>query len=168
MAQLVLTVAGSDRAGLVKALADVIAEHGGNWEQSELSELAGVFAGVVLVSVDDAGAQQLADDLGALDGLLRVSAQSGSAVTAAAGPTLTFTVLGNDRPGIVRDVTSVLEIRALSIDRFESRTIEAPMAGGVLFEATAVVRMSQGADASAVIAELETLAGEIQVDLTVG
>ncbi len=168
MAQLVLTVAGSDRAGLVKALADVIAEHGGNWEQSELSELAGVFAGVVLVSVDDARAQQLADDLGALDGLLRVSAQSGSTTAPAAGPTLTFTVLGNDRPGIVRDVTSVLETRALSIDRFESRTIEAPMAGGVLFEATAVVRMPQGADASAVIAELETLAGEIQVDLTVG
>lgn len=168
MAQLVLTVAGSDRAGLVKALADVIAEHGGNWEQSELSELAGVFAGVVLVSVDDADARALTDDLNRLDGLLRVSAQSGSSTPVSAGPTLTFTVLGNDRPGIVRDVTSVLEDRALSIDRFESRTLEAPMAGGVLFEATAIVRMPQGADAAAVIAELEKLAGEIQVDLSVG
>ena len=167
MAHLVLTVAGSDRAGLVKALADVIAEHGGNWERSELSELAGVFAGVVLVSVDDAQAEAFTSALSRLDGLLRVTAQSGSAASEASGTPLTFTVLGNDRPGIVRDVTAVLEEKALSIDRFESRTLEAPMAGGVLFEASAVVRVPEGADAASLTAALERLAGEIQVDLTV-
>ncbi len=167
MAQLVLTAAGSDRAGLVKALAEVVAKHGGNWGRSELSELAGVFAGVVLVSVDDANVDALTEDLLQLDGLLRVTAQTGSAEPAASAPALTFTILGNDRPGIVRDITSVLEHRTLSIDRFESRTLEAPMAGGVLFEATAVVRLPAGADAAATISDLERVANEIQVDLTV-
>ena len=48
--RLVLTVIGDDRAGLVEALSDVVAAHGGNWEHSQLAELAGKFAGIVVVS----------------------------------------------------------------------------------------------------------------------
>jgi len=47
MTTLVLTVVGADRAGLVAAVADVVTEHGGNWENSELAELAGAFAGII-------------------------------------------------------------------------------------------------------------------------
>ena len=56
MATLVLTVIGDDRAGLVNALADVVTAHGGNWERSQLAELAGKFAGIVLVLDVFAGA----------------------------------------------------------------------------------------------------------------
>ena len=51
MTTLILTVAGSDRPGLVAAVADIVDAHGGNWESSQLAELAGVFAGVIQVSV---------------------------------------------------------------------------------------------------------------------
>lgn len=167
MAQLVLTLAGSDRAGLVKALAEVVAEHDGNWERSELSELAGVFAGVVLVSVADDRAEAFTSALSSLDGLLKVTAHGGTQDDGAPdGQSLEFTVLGNDRPGIVRDVTTALERHSVNIDRFESRTLEAPMAGGMLFEATAVVRMAGDEDAVALMRALERLADEIQVDLT--
>ena len=60
MATLVLTVIGDDRAGLVNALADVVTAHGGNWERSQLAELAGKFAGIVQVSVADERADELA------------------------------------------------------------------------------------------------------------
>ena len=55
MTTLVLTVIGDDRAGLVKALADVVSAHDGNWEQSHLAELAGQFAGIVVVTVPGGG-----------------------------------------------------------------------------------------------------------------
>ncbi len=168
MTHLVLTLAGSDRAGLVKALADVVAEHDGNWERSELAELAGVFAGVVLVSVPESRAAALTEALNGLEGLLRVNAHEGAAASDAPSAPFTFTVLGNDRPGIVREVTGVLSAHALSIDRFESRTLDAPMAGGTLFEATAVVRMPEDGDPVPLIAALERLAAEIQVDLNLG
>ena len=71
MAHLVLTVVGDDRAGLVSALAHTIAGHGGNWEQSELAELAGAFAGIVLVSVPDEQQHALTAALSELDGLLK-------------------------------------------------------------------------------------------------
>lgn len=169
MAHLVLTVVGDDRAGLVSALAHEVAAHGGNWEQSELAELAGAFAGIVLVSIADDSVDALTTALEGLDGLLRVTAHGGTVSPAnASGRALAFTVIGNDRPGIVRDVTAAITAHALSIDSFRSRTIEAPMAGGTLFEATVTITVPREGDAVAITTALEQLAGEIQVDLSVG
>ncbi len=169
MANLVLTVVGDDRAGLVNALAHAIADHGGNWEQSELAELAGAFAGIVLVSVSDEHQQSLMAALNGLDGLLRVTIHDAPAAASVEAPhAVSFTVIGNDRAGIVRDVTAAIAAHALSIDTFRSRTLEAPMAGGTLFEATVTVSLPADEDADALTAALEALAGEIQVDLTVG
>ncbi len=169
MAHLVLTVVGDDRPGLVNALAEQVAAHGGNWERSELAELAGAFAGIVLVSVPDDRQAAFTDALQSLDGMLRVTAHGGgsTAETVAGERALEVTVLGNDRAGIVRDVTAAIARHALSIDTFRSRTLEAPMAGGTLFEAVVVFRVPQDADAGTVTTALEQLAGEIQVDLTV-
>lgn len=169
MAHLVLTVVGDDRAGLVSALARTIAEYGGNWEQSELAELAGAFAGIVLVSIDDDRMPALTDALNGLDGLLRVTAHGASASDSAADDSrrVSFTVLGNDRPGIVRDLTGTIAEHALSIDSLRSRTLEAPMAGGLLFEATVSVSLGADQDAAELTTALESLADEIQVDLTV-
>jgi glycine cleavage system regulatory protein len=167
MAKLVLTAVGDDRAGLVRSLADIVDAHGGNWETSELAELAGVFAGVILVSVPDEAVLALRADLAGLDGLLQVTPHVGSEESSRTGVQVEFTVLGNDRPGIVRDISEALAAHRLTIDHLTSRTLEAPMSGGTLFEATVRVRPLTGADLDAAVSDLERLAGEIQVDLTV-
>ena len=41
---LVVTFVGSDRPGLVEALARVVTEHQGNWERSRMARLAGRFS----------------------------------------------------------------------------------------------------------------------------
>lgn len=166
MTQLVLTVVGDDRVGLVRTLADTVAAHGGNWERSELAELAGAFAGIVLVEIPIDRAAALVEALERLDGLLRVTTHRPLAPTEATGQALRFTVLGNDHPGIVRKISDAIGAHALSIDALTSRTLDAPMAGGTLFEATLVVSLPAGFDTDEVIADLERLAGEIQVDLT--
>ncbi|MDQ2697577.1 MAG: amino acid-binding ACT protein, partial [Actinomycetota bacterium] len=164
MATLVLTLVGDDRAGLVQAVADAVTAHGGNWERSELAELAGAFAGIVLVSVPDSSRDALVEELNALSGLLHITPHEGAPVAEAdAGDRFVFTVLGNDHPGIVREITHALVRHGLSIDRFTSRTLEAPMAGGTLFEARVSVRIGDAGSTSAATHELERLAGEIQV-----
>ncbi|GAA3772021.1 glycine cleavage system regulatory protein [Microbacterium kribbense] len=168
MAYLVLTVVGDDRAGIVQTLAEVVARHGGNWERSELAELAGAFAGIVLVEIADDKRDGLAEALSDLEGTLHVTPYHGPTQTAPAqGEEVTFTVLGNDRPGLVRDVTRAVAAGGLTIDRLTSRTAPAPMSGGELFEATVTARAAAGADVAAAVDALEKLAGEIQVDLTV-
>ncbi|CAL8976544.1 Glycine cleavage system transcriptional repressor [Propionicimonas sp. T2.31MG-18] len=167
MSNLVLTVVGDDRAGLVAALADVVSAHGGNWEHSQLAELAGTFAGIVVVSVPDDRLADLTAALGQLDGLLKVTAHPGSDAPAVpAQKDLTLTVLGNDHPGIVRDISAVLSRHGASIESLTSESREAPMSGGRLFEATVVARLPQGAEPATIAADLERLAAEILVDIS--
>ena len=63
MTILVLTLLGTDRAGLVSAVSRLISEHGGSWERSQLAHLAGTFAGIVEVDVPAARADALAGDI---------------------------------------------------------------------------------------------------------
>lgn len=171
MATLVLTVAGDDRAGLVKALADVVSAHGGNWERSHLAELAGTFAGVVLVTVPDAGATALREALAPLDGLLEVAVRDAAGTrdtVAAQRRRVRVDVLGNDHPGIVQAVSGVLAAHGASVAELETATTDAPMAGGRLFEAHALVELPDGVDTAALQADLERIASEVQVDVTLG
>ena len=168
---LVLTVIGNDRAGLVKALADVIEQGGGNWERSHLTELAGKFAGIVTVTVAPDRADALRAALAPLEGLLDIAvhdaATSGEpAARAGVGQELRIQVLGNDRPGIVGAVSGVLAKHHLSVADLESLTRDAPMAGGRLFEASALVTVPAEADLDALRTDLEELASEIMVDVS--
>lgn len=183
MTTLVLTLVGDDRAGLVAAVADLVAAHGGNWENSELAELAGAFAGIVEVSIAPERADDLRAALSALDGLLTVNVHSGAESgreergtraphpldpAVAASRLLTIRVLGNDHPGIVREISSALRAHDLSIDRMTTETRDAAMYGGRLFEATVAVRVPASVDLAEVTDELERLAAEIQVDVVLG
>jgi glycine cleavage system regulatory protein len=170
MTTLVLTLVGDDRAGLVAAVADVVDAHGGNWEDSQLAELSGAFAGIVQISVDAEGADALRAALSALDGLLTVTVHSSEKPESdAASPRhLTVGVLGNDRPGIVREISSALRTHEVSIDRMTTVTRDAAMYGGRLFEATVSARVPASVDLAEMKAELERIATEIQVDVTLG
>lgn len=172
MPRLVLTVIGDDRAGLVSALADVVTAHDGNWEDSQLAELAGKFAGIVVVGVPAERVESLTSALRELDGLLEVSSHPGTegvggVADDADAQRLTVDLLGNDSPGIVREVSSVLNRHELSIETMTTETREAPMAGGLLFEAHVVVRVPGGSDTAALRADLERLATELLVDIAV-
>lgn len=166
MATLVLTVIGDDRAGLVNAVAEVVARHGGNWEQSQMAELAGKFAGIVLVTVPDADADGLVAALQPLQGLLDITAQVGGApVTVPEAQRFVLDLVGADRPGIVREITEVLAAHGVNIDSLRTEARDAPMSGGRLFEAHAVLETSVATDLGALRVALERLADELMVDI---
>lgn len=163
-----LTVIGDDRAGLVNAVADAVTTHGGNWERSEMAELAGKFAGIVLVTVPDDNADDLTRALRPLAGLLDVTAQVAASRTKrsdASRPTFTLDLLGGDRPGIVSDISRVLADHDVNIGTLRTDTRDAPMAGGRLFEATATLESRSETDLDALRADLEALANELMVDI---
>ena len=76
-------------------------------------------------------------------------------------------LLGNDRPGIVAAVSGVLARHGLGVADLQTATRAAPMAGGLLFEASAVVTVDSDAALDAVRTALEELATEILVDVSV-
>ncbi|MGC0371075.1 glycine cleavage system protein R [Microbacterium sp. SLBN-111] len=166
MTTLVITVVGDDRAGLVASLADIVDAHGGNWETSELAELAGAFAGIVEVSVAPDRADDLRAALEAAAGTLRVTVHGPAPVAANPARTVALTVMGNDRPGIVREITSALNARGASIARMSTETTDAAMAGGRLFEASVTATLAEGGGVDELVEDLQGLAAEIQVDVT--
>jgi glycine cleavage system regulatory protein len=167
MATLVLTVIGDDRSGLVEALSSVIARHGGNWERSRMAELAGKFAGIVLVSVPDESSDALVAELAPLsgDGLLDITVERGAGGDHHERPVFLLSLLGNDQPGIVHEVSAALASRGVSISDLRTETRAAPMAGGVLFEAEATLEAPPGMSGHELREVLEQLAGALMVDI---
>ncbi len=170
MATLVLTVIGDDRSGLVSALSGVIADHDGSWQRSQMARLAGKFAGIVVVAVPDDRAQALIDELGPLgtQGLLDVTVERGSdeGATVADATRISLELVGADRPGIVHDISRVLAEQLVGIEDLRTATREAPMAGGMLFEATATLLAPPDVPIADLQAVLEELANELMVDLS--
>lgn len=167
MTTLVLTVVGDDRSGLVSAVADIVQAHGGNWENSELAELAGAFAGIIEVSAVPDRAEALRAALEGLAGTLAVTVHTGSPTAAAAAVrSVRFDVVGNDRPGIVHEVSAALSARGASIERMSTQTTDAAMAGGRLFEASITAAVGADVAVDDLVTDLERLAAEIQVDVT--
>lgn len=168
MGTLVITVIGDDRAGLVSALADIIAEHSGSWGRSQLAELAGKFAGIVTVEVPDEQSEALVAALEPLKGVLETSVHT--VADRRTAPDVEeqhqLELVGNDRPGIVKEISGVLSRHDVTIDELSTRTIPAPMTGGELFEASITLRPSAQTRLEAVRADLEELAGELMVDIT--
>ncbi|WP_203566761.1 glycine cleavage system protein R [Aestuariimicrobium ganziense] len=167
MAHLILTLIGEDRPGLVQSVAEVVSAHAGNWERSQLAHLAGQFAGLVEVGVDNDQADDLVAALRGLEGL-EVTLRTGRA-TEAPPPArrIVLDLVGNDRLGIVADVTSALAARGANIERLETTTEEAPMAGGSIFRARVEASVVDRAELADLTQALEDLAGELMVDLEV-
>jgi glycine cleavage system regulatory protein len=167
VATLVLTVIGDDRAGLVNSLADAVSRHGGNWEQSQLTELAGKFAGIVVVSVPDDARERLVGALAPLPGLVVHAYDGDRHPEPLPEPTLVLDLIGHDRPGIVNQITGVVARHGLSILLLVTETLDAPMSGGRLFKAHLGASGSPSTDTVAVRADLERLANELMVDISV-
>ncbi len=166
MASLILTVVGPDRPGLVRALSEAVAARGGSWLESRMARLAGQFAGIVLVEAPDS----LRDDLHALENHgLRIVVQSGVAGGAVTPvqPRLALEVVGNDRPGIVRDIAQILAANAVNIEELTTGVASGSFSGEILFRVTALVRAPNDAAVDAMRAGLEELGNELMVDIQV-
>jgi glycine cleavage system regulatory protein len=166
---LVLTVIGEDRPGLVEALAELIAEHEGSWDESRMARLAGHFAGVVQVHLPEARAQGLID---ALPGLARRGLQASvvdsdwSLATVDHRRSFRLELVGQDRPGIVKEISSALSGLGVSVQDLRTVVESAPMSGESLFRATAELAPPADVDLDTVRAALERLADELMVDMT--
>lgn len=167
MALLVLSVVGSDRPGLTRALARAVLSAGGNWLESHLSRLGGLYVGSVLVELPADAIEALRAAVGAVDAQgLEVRIAPAVEAEAGAGEAFRFSLVGQDRPGIVDQVTAALSGLGANIETFETWTAPEPHSGGVLFNMEAQLRLPPGLAAGRVQAALEDISAEIMVDIS--
>jgi glycine cleavage system regulatory protein len=167
MASVILSVSGSDRPGLTEALAGAVLQAGGNWLESHLSRLGGLFVGSVLVELAPEKLDALRQAVSAVDAKgLEVRLAPAVEGAAAAGGTLQLSLVGQDRPGIVRQVTAALSGLEVNIETFETRVSPEPQTGASLFHMEADLRLPAGVTAAKVQDALEAISAEIMVDIS--
>jgi glycine cleavage system regulatory protein len=167
MASLILSVIGSDRPGLTEALARAVLSAGGNWLQSHLSRLGGLYVGSVLVELETDRVDELRKAVGAVDAEgLEVRIAPAVETPGAAGDAIHLGLVGQDRPGIVRQVTAVLSGLDVNIEDFDTQITAEPYSGAALFNMDARLRLPPGLSAAGVQAALEAISAEIMVDIS--
>jgi glycine cleavage system regulatory protein len=169
MTELVLTIIGRDRAGVVASLADVVRFHEGNWKRSELAEIAGTFAGVVVVEVGEDHVDELLTNLLILrDHGLHVTAQQvEEPVTAPDADEVRLRLTGDDRPGIVHEISTAISEAGISISRLGTVTDLPGQDGRRRFEITVRLTVPVEADLDGVLDSLGQVAAGLGIVLDV-
>lgn len=166
MDHLVLTVIAPDQPGLVERIAQCIAAHGGNWLESRMSRMAGQFAGILRVAVPAEGYDELVEGLQGLNehGIRVLLAESGIEPSCTWKPIL-LDLVGNDRPGIVRDITRLLSENGINLEHLTTEVAPAPMSSEPLFHAEAVLAVPLTLSLDLLRDKLEDLADDLMVEL---
>ena len=164
---IVITVVSDDHPGIVEALSEVIADHGGNWAESSMMSLAGKFAGILLVQLPLENSQAFLAGLDELEsrGMQVLAQSSADAPVADSAREHSLELVGQDRPGIIHEITEVLAEFDVNVQELETTVQSASMSGESLFMAHARIFIPPEVDMEELQAELEDLANELMVDI---
>ena len=169
LSTLVMTVISPDRPGLVELVTAHVVEHGGNWLESRMCRLGGQFAGIVRVEVPAEKCDALIASLAKLekDGL-NISARKEPGATASSrGTVATIELVGQDRPGILHQISRVLAQNGVNVEELSSDRVDAPMDGSMLFQARATVLLPAGVSIGQLRSALEKIASDLMVDVNI-
>src|SRR5437016_45494 len=165
---LVMTVIGHDRPGLVESVAAVVAEHGGNWLESRMSRLGGQFAGILRVEVPLEKEGPLVAGLKALAsrGLTVVVHADQSKPIPRNARLSMVEIVGQDRPGIVRQISHALASYGVNVEELHTECGSAAMSGETLFKARARLSLPESCNMAELRQKLEKIAEDLIVDIS--
>ena len=165
---LVMTVIGRDRLGLVESVAELVVAHGGNWLESRMSRLGGQFAGILRVEVPDTKKADLTAALKRLEakGLAIVVQPDVTQPDLEKERLSTLEIVGQDRPGIVRQISGVLAKQGVNVEELQTECASAAMSGETLFKARATLEIPKSCDTVALRRELERIASDLIVEIS--
>jgi len=167
----VLTLAGSDRIGLVQHVTESILECGGDVQASRMARLGGEFAMLLLVSIPDAETERLAANVKNLsgEGFKVELTETDWGVTAARKDWLPYQieVRGANHEGIIHQIADHLSKQGINIESIDTDVVPAPMSGAPLFTMDAIVVVPPDMPRNKWQASLEEVADRLNVDLEV-
>jgi glycine cleavage system transcriptional repressor len=140
---IVFTLTGADRIGIVEDVTQLLLAHGGNVETSRMARLGGAFAMLMLVSIPAAQRASLETDLETLAAqgykVTTEYTEQTYAETQAGWQPFQIAVQGADHEGIVHEIAAYLAGRGINIESMDTETTPAPISGSPLFAMTALI-----------------------------
>ena len=164
MKQLIVTIIGKDKPGLVKQLSGTLFFNHANCLSSSLTQLCGQFAGIVQIDVADEYLFSLRQALADIEALhIHIVEDHTQTVTTYVAQQLTVT--GNDRRGIVKQVTRHLTQLGVNIAKLKTETQSAPNWGYPIFIAEFQLQTPHEISAAMIQQQLEQLADDLTIDI---
>ncbi|MCC5833853.1 MAG: glycine cleavage system protein R [Opitutales bacterium] len=167
MNQLVITLMGPDRPGIVADLAGWVTEQGGNWLESRMLRLGGQFAGTLRIEIDPAALPMLEEKLASLRerGLRLDWTHEPKTSPKTKRRSCLLKLCAQDQPGIVKQVFEVFSAHKVNVEELKTGTRGAPWSGHTLFEAEAQLSIPESVDLSSVRQSLEALSNDLMVEI---
>jgi glycine cleavage system transcriptional repressor len=167
---LVFTLTGPDRIGIVEDVTQLMLKHDGNVETSRMMRLGGAFAVLMLVSIPADQIAHLNKDVESLiaEGYKVTTSQTDEADTGKRGwLPYQIELQGADHEGIVHEVARHLSQHGINIESMDTALVAAPMSGVPLFTMTAHVAVPPDLIEQDWVAELEGVGQHLNVDIQV-
>ena len=164
MKSIVITMVGNDKPGLIDSIAKIINSADGSWQASSFAQMAGQFAGFAEILISEESEEALLKELAAHPDL-KITLSEGLASDRNALQTAIVDIEGNDRTGIVRELSGVLNQFDLNIMQFDSSCESAPNWGNQIFKARANVELPDALDVDELKEALEALSDDLMVDI---
>jgi glycine cleavage system transcriptional repressor len=169
--EIVLTLTGHDRVGIVKEITNVLVKHGGNVVNSRMARLGGEFAMLALVALDE-------KDLPTLEANFQKLREEGFQITLqqteddhakkfAGWLPYQIEVLGADHEGIIHEIAQHLAQQGINFEDVETTTSPAPMSGTPLFKMQATVLVPPNLPFNKWSDALEEIGDELNVTVEV-
>ena len=165
---LVMTIIGPDRPGLVDSVAAMVAEHQGNWLESRMSHLGGQFAGILRVAVPEEKEAALVTGLRGFGsrGLTVVVYPDIPKPAPKAARFSALEIVGQDRPGIVRQISHALASHHVNVEELQTECGSAAMSGETMFKAHAKLSLPEPCNVAALRQTLEKIAEDLIVEIS--
>jgi glycine cleavage system regulatory protein len=164
MKPMIFTLVGRDKPGLIDSLAQTVFDLGGNWLGSNFSQMAGHLAGFVEIDLPYEKHELLIETFSRHPDL-KIQLVSGLDEEDHSFDTAIIEVVGNDKTGIVQELTAALNQFNINIIKLVTSCESAPNWGGSLFRANATVQIDKDFDLDPLREALEEIANDLVVDI---
>jgi glycine cleavage system transcriptional repressor len=168
---IVLTLTGTDRIGIVDSVTEILVKFDGNVETSRMARLGGEFAMLMLISIPE---QQIEPFEQGLQGLREQGFQVSTRPTGQSYEQkhsgwlpYQIEVHGADHEGIVHQVAHYLTQRGINIESMDTGIVPAPMSGTLFFSMSALVLVPSGLPNKEWQTDLEDVADRLNVEIKV-
>ena len=153
---------GPDRHGILAKISETIDDHGGSWFESRVARFAGHFTGILRFDCPDERHDELLEALEQLDNL-QVKVLREVDVPERVTKRLSFNILGNHRPGLMKQVATAMTKVGANMEELIAERDSFPQAGLILFRAIGSVEVVEDFDET----KIEDVLHDIGADLSV-
>ena len=168
---IVLTLTGRDKVGIVESVTNVIAKRDGNVEASRMARLGGEFAMLMLIALPDNQFTNLEQDFQPMrtEGYQVTLLQTEDDSKKYAGwLPYEIEVTGADHEGIIHDISHHLAVQGINIENMDTSSTPAPMSGTPLFMMKGVVLVPPKLTFHVWSDALEEIGDKLNVSVKVG